>query len=303
MQETPKTIIFGKNGFLGSHLSRHYQNIPNSYFGSRSNNNKLIIQSRTHPTRELPWSYDALTAVIHELHPEVIINAIALASAERCEKSPLLAEQANSDIPGVLAIASNHIEARMVHISTDAVFGQTGSYFNETDEPHPKSSYGKTKLQGEKAVIKYALKHLIVRTNFYGHHKTKPTLFNYFYQNLLLQRQVQGYNNVLFNPIYVQDLVLGIESFTKQDTQGILHFVGDEVLTKFEFGNKILSQIGGKSGLLSSQIFGELETEGYRKLDLTLSSGVRESLYKCAFDVNSGIKDAILNAKKDKNEL
>ena len=96
---------------------------------------------------------------------------------------------------------------------------------------------------------------------------------------------------------------MGIESFTKQDTQGILHFVGDEVLTKFEFGNKILSQIGGKSGLLSSQIFGELETEGYRKLDLTLSSGVRESLYKCAFDVNSGIKDAILNAKKDKNEL
>lgn len=303
MDETPKTIIFGKSGFLGSYLSQYYQNYPNSYFGSRSDDNKLIIQSRTHPTRELPWSYEALTSVIEELHPEVIINAIALANAERCEGSPLLAEQANSEIPAVLAIASSHVDARIVQISTDAVFGQTGSHFRETDEPYPKSVYGRTKMEGERAVIKHAPKHLIIRTNFYGHHKTKPTLFNYFYQNLLLQRRVQGYEDVIFNPVYVKDLIFGIQSFIKTDTQGILHFVGDEVLSKFDFAKNILLQIGGRSELLSSQMFGELESELYRKLDLTLSSGFRKSLYECAFDVNSGISDAILKAKVDENEL
>lgn len=303
MHETPKIIIFGKNGFLGSHLSRYHQNNPNFYFGSRSKDNKLIIESRIHPTKEIPWSYEALMAVIHEIHPEVVINAIALANAELCEENPILAKQANSEIPEVLAIASNDVDARIVQISTDAVFGQAGSNFGETDEPHPRSVYGRTKLQGERAVIKHASKHLIIRTNFYGYHKTKPTLFNYFYQNLLMQRRIGGYKDVIFNPVYVEDLIFGIQSFIEVGTQGILHFVGDEILSKFEFGEKISQQIGSQYGLLSSQVFAKLETELYRKLDLTLSSGVRESLYKCVFDVNSGIEDAILNAKADENEL
>jgi len=59
----------------------------------------------------------------------------------------------------------------------------------------------------------------------------------------------------------------------------------------------------GKGELLSSEMFGDIETELYRKLNLTLSSGFRKNLYECAFDVNSGIRDAILIAKEDENEL
>jgi dTDP-4-dehydrorhamnose reductase len=303
MHGTPKTIIFGKNGFLGSHLFLHNQNNPNFYFASRSKENKLVIESRDRANKELPWSYEDLMNVIHELQPDAVINAIALANAKRCEESPSLAEQANRDIPAALAIASNHVNATLVHISTDAVFGQQGSHFKETEVPQPKSVYGKTKLQGEEAVIEHASKHLIVRTNFFGHHKTKHTLFDYFYQNLLLKQQVFGYNDVLFNPIYIQDLVLGLESFLMQKTRGILHFVGDEVLTKFEFGRKVSSQMSATNKLVSDQAFKELADQGNRKSDLTLSSEVRESLYKCVFDVNLGIKDAILHAKADENGL
>jgi dTDP-4-dehydrorhamnose reductase len=303
MNTSQKTLVFGKNGFLGSYLFEHFQSNPNYYFAFRTKDNKLIVGSGNQPTTELPWSDGALIKVINDLRPEIVINAIALANAKRCEESPILAEQANSEIPAALAIGSNQVGARMVHISTDAVFGQRGSHFKETDEPHPTSVYGKTKLQGEKAVMKYASKYLIVRTNFYGYHRTRPTLFNYFYQNLLLERHVSGFTDVFFNPIYVQDLVLGLESFITQDVQGVLHFVGEEVLTKFEFGNKISSQMGIKRELLLTQFFRDLENEGHRKLDLTLSSEVRESFFKCVFDVNSGIRDAILNAKADNNGL
>jgi dTDP-4-dehydrorhamnose reductase len=303
MQESPKTIVFGKNGFLGSHLFQHFQKNPNYYFGYRSNENKLVIQNSIHPTRNIPWSYEALATEIHDLQPEVVINAIALANAEQCERSPSIAEQANSEIPKVLAIASCDVDARIVHVSTDAVFGQEGSFFREDHEPHPKSIYGRTKLQGELGVIKHAPKHLIVRTNFYGYHKTKPTLFNYFYQNLRLRHRVDGYENVVFNPVYIKDLVFGIETFIQRGIQGILHFAGDEVLSKFDFGNKIAIQLSQQNGTLSNQVFRKLETVSYRKLDLTLSSGSRESLYNCIFDINSGIQDAILSAKADEHEL
>jgi dTDP-4-dehydrorhamnose reductase len=303
MHGTPKTIVFGKNGFLGSYLFKHYQHNPNFYFGYKSKGNKLVIESYGLPTKELPWGYEALTMVVHDLNPEVVINAIALTDAKRCEKSPTLAQQANTDIPATLAIASNQVDARIVHISTDAVFGQNGANFKESDEPCPKSVYGKTKLHGEEAVIKYAGKYLIVRTNFYGHHNTKPTLFDYFYSNLLKQRNVEGYTDVVFNPIYVKDLVLGLENFTTQDVQGVLHFVGDEALTKFEFGNRIASQMGTSRELLMPRAFADLNNEEHRKFDLTLSSEFRGSLFSTVFDVNSGIKDAILDAKADQNEL
>ena len=296
-------MIFGKNGFLGSYLFQHFQKNPNTYFGYRSNENKLIIQNCIHPTKELPWSYEAIASEIHELEPEVVINAIALANAEQCERSPSIAEQANSEIPKVLAIGSCHVGARIIPISTDAVFGQEGSFFREDDEPHPKSIYGRTKLQGELNVLKHAPKHLIVRTNFYGHHKTKPTLFNYFYENLRIQHQADGYENVIFNPVYIKDLVFGIDKFAQRGTQGILHFTGNEVLSKFDFGNEISIQLNQQNGTLSNQVFRKMETEFYRKLDLTLSSGARESLYNCAFDINSGIQDAILSAKADEYEL
>lgn len=303
MHETPKTIVFGKNGFLGSYLFLHYKNNPNTYFGSRSKDNKLLIHHGNQVTREFPWSYNSLTEVIHEFYPEVIVNAIALVDAKRCEASPKLAEQANSEIPAVLAKAARGVDARVLQISTDAVFGQSGSFFSEFDDPHPKSIYGKTKFQGERAVIESAPKHLIIRTNFYGYHRLKPTLFNYFYQNLLLESGAQGYVDVLFNPIYVKDLILGIQKFIETEVQGILHFAGDEALSKFDFGNSISLLMGEHAGKLSRLSFSEMKGEEYRKLDLTLSSGVRKSHYRCAFDVKSGIRDAILNAKAEENEV
>ena len=303
MQETPKSIVFGKNGFLGSHLNRFDPKNQNSYFGYKSAQNKLIITNKENPIIELPWSYEALVSVIHKLQPNEIINTIALINAEHCEKSPLLAEQANSEIPAVLATAASQVGATMVQISTDAVFGQVGSHFSENDEPHPISVYGKTKRQGEMAVMALAPKHLIIRTNFYGYHKTKQTLFNYFYQNLLLDRKVHGYEDVIFNPVYVKDLVHGMRKFIDARVQGILHFVGDEVLSKFDFGSRISQEIGQHSGQLTRQMFQGFETQSHPKLDLTLSSEIRKALYTCTFDIGSGIRDAILDVKADRNEL
>jgi dTDP-4-dehydrorhamnose reductase len=303
MQETPKIIVFGKNGFLGSHLFRFYQNQENTYFGYKSKENTLVVLQRDKPRIELPWTNEALLSIVHELQPDVIINAIALINTEQCEANPLLAEHTNAEIPAVLASAASHVGARIVQISTDAVFGQQGSNFTEEDAPHPISIYGKTKLQGERSVIELAPKSLILRTNFYGHHQYKQTLFDYFYKNLLLGHSVKGYNDVVFNPVYIKDLVLGIQKFIEVGVQGILHFVGDEVLSKYEFGNKISQHMDHHNGRLTRQNIGDLEPTAHRKLDLTLSSKTRKSIYQSVFDIDLGIRDAILNAKVDKSEL
>ena len=108
---------------------------------------------------------------------------------------------------------------------------------------------------------------------------------------------------MVFNPVYIKDLVLGIQKFIEVGVQGILHFVGDEILTKYDFGNKILLEMDPHNGRLTSQKFGDLETAAHQKLDLTLSSRTRKSIYQSVFDIDLGIRDAILNAKVEKSEL
>jgi len=298
-----KIIIFGKNGFLGSYLFKRYHENPYVFFCFRSADNKLVVQNMGLFQETEDWNLKALSRLIHKLEPRVVINAIALANLEKCEKYPLLAFEANAEIPKAIALACDVVDSRMVHISTDAVFGQEGSLFTESIEPVPSSVYGKTKLQGETYVMELAEKHLIIRTNFFGYHSFKSTLFNFFYSNLISKKEIFGYKDVYFNPIYVKDLVLGIEHFASQNTNGLLHFVGNEVLSKFDFGNIILSQIGQESNLLYPQNFASRNLESFRKYDLTLSSNFREKHFLCAFDVNSGITDAILVAKEEENDI
>jgi dTDP-4-dehydrorhamnose reductase len=88
--------------------------------------------------------------VIGEVKPDVVLHCAANANVDDCEKDPAAARKLNSDLPGVVAAAAKKHAAKMVHISTDAVFdGKTGNY-SEDDLPNPLSVYASTKLEGEK---------------------------------------------------------------------------------------------------------------------------------------------------------
>jgi dTDP-4-dehydrorhamnose reductase len=304
MGEPANLMVFGTNGFLGSYVAESFQKKDNVYLCTRSSGNKLLVSSNNLLVKESNWDYESLRGVIHEYQPRVVINAIALTNASVCEKNPELAAQANSEIPEKLAKYTNQVDGRLVHISSDAVFGQYGAFFSENDAPHPTSVYGRTKLNGEEAVRRNDPKHLIIRTNFYGYHNTKPTLFNYFFENFTRNETAIGYKDVIFNPIYVQDLVLGINEFIKSELSGTIHFVGDEVLSKFEFGLRIARKMSlNREISVSSRLLGEIDDRNQRKFDLTLSNEYVKTLYSCAYDVNSGILEALQRAKVNYNEL
>jgi dTDP-4-dehydrorhamnose reductase len=294
--------VFGHEGFLGSYLKLYYQVFPQTFFCGRTANNKLTLQIGGVTVNELPWSYNAIRKIINELQPEVIINSIALTNSKECERNPHLAKIANAQIPSLLAEASSQVNARLVHVSSDAVFGQAGSFFTELDIPQPKSVYGATKLLGEEFIVKKTQKYLIIRTNFYGFHSTRLTLFNYFYNNFKLENPVIGYKNVFFNPIYVKDLVLVIDELIRNRVSGIIHISGKEKLSKYEFGYSILKGMNAKEALLSSRSFDENDLETEVKLDLTLSS-TRDFGLQFNYDVKSGVNDAIRRAKVTSNEF
>ena len=100
------------------------------------------------------------------MRPDVIVNAAACAAVDRAESEPGLATAINGTAPGVLAEESKHLGALLVHDSTDYVFdGAKVAPYTEDDPPNPLSVYGRSKLEGKRAIEASGCRQLTLRTS------------------------------------------------------------------------------------------------------------------------------------------
>jgi dTDP-4-dehydrorhamnose reductase len=107
-----------------------------------------------------------LAGTVRRVKPDVIVNAAAYTAVDKAESEPELAHRINALAPGVLANEAQELDAWLVHYSTDYVFDGSGSApWREADATGPLSVYGKTKLEGERAIARCE-KHLIFRTSW-----------------------------------------------------------------------------------------------------------------------------------------
>ena len=108
----------------------------------------------------------SINAVVAEVRPDVLINCGAFTQVDRCETEDELAQLINATAVGWLAEACEAQGVMLVQISTDYVFDGTGTRpYREGDPTHPRSVYGRTKLEGERQAARCS-RHLIARTSW-----------------------------------------------------------------------------------------------------------------------------------------
>jgi len=148
-----RILLIGKNGQVGWELNHLLPSIGTVFAMSK----KQMDLSKP----------ETLSPVIQEIHPDIIINAAAYTAVDKAESEPELAMTINGIAPGVIAQEAKKIGAGMVHYSTDYVFdGKSTSPYKEKDLPCPLSVYGKSKLAGDKGVIRANIPHIILRTSW-----------------------------------------------------------------------------------------------------------------------------------------
>ncbi|MGH7211906.1 MAG: dTDP-4-dehydrorhamnose reductase, partial [Acetobacteraceae bacterium] len=97
---------------------------------------------------------EAVRDVVGRHRPAVIMNAAAYTAVDKAESEPEAAQRINAEGPGHLAAAARDHGARLIHISTDFVFdGAASAPYRPDSATHPLSTYGRTKLDGERAVL------------------------------------------------------------------------------------------------------------------------------------------------------
>ncbi|MCO4318385.1 dTDP-4-dehydrorhamnose reductase [Phyllobacterium sp. 21LDTY02-6] len=108
---------------------------------------------------------DSVRAAIEAARPDIVVSAAAYTAVDQAEDEPELAFAVNATGAGAVAAAAQACGAPVIHLSTDYVFsGDAPSAYAETDAVAPKSSYGRSKLEGERLVAAANARHIILRT-------------------------------------------------------------------------------------------------------------------------------------------
>lgn len=166
---------------------------------------------------------EAVMCYIQDYHPDAVIHCAAYTAVDKAEDEPERCRDVNVNGTAYIAEACKVIDAKMIYISTDYVFGDDGDKPHEVDDPvHPLNVYGQTKWEGEEAVRRTIQKYFIVRISWvFGEHG------NNFVKTMLRLGQTHKEISVVADqfgaPTYTADLAPLLCDMIETDKYGTYH--------------------------------------------------------------------------------
>jgi dTDP-4-dehydrorhamnose reductase len=175
---------------------------------------------------------------------DLVFNCAAFTNVDGCETNTELAFAINAEGPANLAKACARTNTTLVHVSTDYVFpGNEPGERKETDQANPLSAYGKTKLEGEKAVLVNNPRTHVVRTAWlYG-----PGGKNFVNTMLALgaaHKEITVVDDQYGNPTSVADLTHEMLRLALTSHYGVWHATCEGVCSWAQFAQAIMDEAG-----------------------------------------------------------
>lgn len=181
--------------------------------------------------------------------PDLVANAAAFTHVDRCESQPEEARRVNAVAPGLLAEACRSSGSRFIHVSTDYVFpGDAQRPYREEDPVAPRSTYGRTKLEGEERVRAVDSDALVVRTSWvFGHGRN--FLGAILDQARMRRRgEVKGALRVVDDqrgrPTYAVDLAGALTQLAGRDARGLYHVANRQEASWWDLARACLDASG-----------------------------------------------------------
>ncbi len=176
--------------------------------------------------------------------PDTVIHCAAYTAVDKAESEPEDAIQVNGFGTRWIAEACREIDAKMIYISTDYVFGGDGKIPYEVhDEKNPVNMYGRTKLLGEDSVAALLTKYFIVRTSWVfginGHNFIKTML-----RLAESHKKIRVVNDQIGSPTYTVDLSKLLADMSATEKFGIYHATNEGFCSWADFAKEIFEQAG-----------------------------------------------------------
>jgi len=182
--------------------------------------------------------------------PDVIVNTVAYTAVDKAESEEELAHRVNAEAVSELADFCALHGIVLIHFSTDYVFnGEKNFPYTEDDECNPLGVYGRTKREGELAVLECETGIVIRLSWLYSNYGKN---FYLTMKNAMASdssRELRVVSDQLGCPTNALDVSNSVSNYIlkclNEETEwtfGLFHFTGNEVVSWFDFAVRIKNE-------------------------------------------------------------
>jgi dTDP-4-dehydrorhamnose reductase len=224
-----RVFITGASGQLGSELVAEFE---------RDDHHEVV--AATHEHLDVA-ERDAVLGLVTATQPDAVVHAAAWTAVDACEDDVDRAFAVNALGTRHVAEGARRVGAQMLYVSTDYVFdGTKPEPYVEWDEPNPQSSYGRSKLAGERELDAGST---IVRTSWvcgYGGANMVKTILRLAgeHETLRFVDDQRGH------PSFTEDLAVAIKQLVVERRPGTFHVTNQGAVSWFEFARDVLRMSG-----------------------------------------------------------
>lgn len=298
-----RVLITGANGLLGSKLCELYARKGHVVYAGFTS-----VPPAVGEPVQMDITDRAMVKEAFEQHsPDIVFHCAAVTDVDACELDPTLAHEVNVEGTQHIVHEAKRVGCQMVYISTDYVFDGAKGYYREDDTTNPVNVYGKSKLEGERAVLASGLPSLIARTSvIYGATPSsgKMNFALWVIDSLRRGETIPAIADKYACPTYNQNLAEMLIEATERGFSGIHHLCGATRVSRLEFANAIADTFGlDKSKIrVATSMDYDARQRAKRPQDSSLDvSGIMRSLRTRPMELKDAL--AALKAEMDENPM
>ncbi len=220
----------------------------------------------------------SIESTINQTKPDVIIHLAAMTDVDECEEQKDLAFLINAKATEKLASQAALQNAFFLYVSTDYVFDGTKELWTENDKPNPLGNYGKSKLEGEKAIENLASSWCITRISTpFGLHPKKKSFPLWVIENLKSKKEINVLVDQFTSPTYVPNLSKMLIEISEKQLLGVYHVSGASRISRYEFAELVSDKLNLDKKFLKPISIAEMNWKAKRPKDSSLD--VSKAIY------------------------
>lgn len=220
---------------------------------------------------------------VKKINPKVIVHAASLGNVDYCEEHSKEAEKVNVVGTKNIIDAAKTVNAKIIFLSSNAIFDGNNPPYDEKAETNPVDVYGKTKVEGENLVKKSGLNFVILRLiTMYGWPQSggRSNPVTWVIDNLKKRKKINVVNDIYNNHLWAGQAAQAVWEVIKRDIKkDIFNIAGGDCINRYELAVKV--------------------AETFR-LDPSLITSVDSSFFK---SIAKRPKNTCFNTQKMENQL
>jgi dTDP-4-dehydrorhamnose reductase len=267
-----RILVTGASGMLGSTLTERWRR-----------RHEVFATGGSAFDAPTGWVYRPFDLAAHDhapivdwARPEVIVHCAAWTAVDACETNEERALEINGrSVERLLRAAPN---ARMIYISTEAVFGAQTRPMREEDIPEPINVYGRSKRLGETLLGNRGVS---VRTTVIGWNldARKRSFIEWLTRSLQAGTSIGLFGDAVFTPIAASELADELEVLAQSDQCGPWHVTGREHISKHDFGVRLCEALGLDRSLIRETRIADMRFAARRSADQRLAVASYERFF------------------------